>query len=277
MGANSEISWTDHTFNPWWGCTRVSPACDHCYAETFSKRMGFSIWGDTPRRMLSEHNWLQPEKWNRAAAAAGVPARVFCASMADVFECREDLDPLRERLWELIYRTPSLIWMLLTKRPHRVRHDVPAGWTHGLAGGWPPNVWIGTTVEDRTSMRKRLHHLIELPAPVRFVSCEPLLEDLHTFLEGSGIQWVICGGESGPHARPMHPLWVRKLRDQCVRAAIPFHFKQWGEWAPRGPALPPADGSPHFSAVANPETFERVGKAAAGRLLDGREWNEFPA
>src|SRR5579859_1859246 len=123
MAANSKISWTDHTFNPWWGCVKVSPACDHCYAESFSKRVGQNIWGvDSPRRFFGDKHWTEPLKWNRDALKDfGRPARVFCASMADVFEVRDDLIPHRIRLFDLIKDTPNLLWNLLTKRAQEVK------------------------------------------------------------------------------------------------------------------------------------------------------------
>ena len=181
MGERTAIGWTDHTFNPWWGCERVSPGCQHCYAETFAKRTGHDVWGKhTPRRGFGEKHWAEPLRWDRDAATAGRPALVFCASMADVFEDRGDLDESRARLFDLIERTPNLIWQLLTKRPERVaallptRWLPPAEWPDRVWTG-PPNVWIGTTVEDQKRADERIRHLVAIPAPVRFLSCEPLL------------------------------------------------------------------------------------------------------
>lgn len=254
MSQNSKIEWTDHTFNPWWGCAKVSPACKNCYAERLADRFGKGEWTpDGARAAASEATWATPQKWNRDAAKTGVRARVFCASMADVFEDRADLDPLRERLWALITATPHLDWLLLTKRP-----DVMACWaeTHP----WPVNAWAGATVEDQRRADERIPALLRVPARVRFLSCEPLLGGLD--LDPSGIHWVIAGGESGPGARPSHPDWFRSLRDQCTAADVPFHFKQWGEFAPSG------DG---FGT-----NVRRVGKHAAGRLLDGVEHNDYP-
>jgi protein gp37 len=278
MAKDSKIEWTNHTFNPWWGCVRVSPACRNCYAEAIAHRFGISVWGKrSERRMLSDAYWSEPYKWNKSAEVAGVRPRVFCASMADVFEDRTELDPLRLRLWELIDRTKSLDWLLLTKRPHLVRQMVPWG------ALWPENVWLGTTAETQLWAERRVPQLLNYPARVRFVSCEPLLGaiDLSPWMyEPSGrkgIDWVIAGGESGHHSRPSNPEWFRSLRDQCTEAGVAFHFKQWGNWHPasldsanrhRCRNLQRADGS--YVVLMN------VGKKAAGRKLDDSEWNGMP-
>jgi protein gp37 len=173
MGKNSQIEWTHHTFNPWWGCTKVSTACKHCYAEAWSKRVGQKIWGvKAKRRFFNENHWLDPLKWNSQAKDEGVRFRVFCASMADVFEDRRDLDAWRDKLWSLIARTPQLDWLLLTKRPEVVNRLVP--WKYD----WPHNVWLGTTVEDQETAEIRLRCIAELPAVIRFISAEPLLGPL---------------------------------------------------------------------------------------------------
>ncbi len=163
MAQNSSIEWTDHTFNPWWGCAKVSPACDNCYAELWAKRMGHQVWGAAAeRRFFSDAHWTEPLAWNEEAVATGQRKRVFCASMADVFERRAELHSQRDRLWELIQSTPSLDWLLLTKRPQNVRGMVPWG------KKWPANVWLGTTVENQTYAEKRLPFLLQHPAAVRF-------------------------------------------------------------------------------------------------------------
>ncbi len=255
MGKNSRIEWTHHTFNPWWGCQRVSPACKHCYAEAWAKRVGAAVWGArAERRFFGDAHWSQPARWNNEAAATGQRRRVFCASMADVFEDRRDLDGARARLWPVIEATPHLDWLLLTKRPEHVMQLVPWG------SAWPANVWLGTTAETQLWAERRLAHLAAVPARVRFVSCEPLLGplDLSGWL-GKSLGWVIAGGESGGKARKSDPVWFRALRDQCMAARVPFHFKQWGNWAPA------SDGE-----------MARMSKKAAGRVLDGRTWDGFP-
>ena len=250
MGEKTGIQWTDHTFNPWWGCEKVSPACKHCYAETFSKRLGLPLWGgaDTARRMASEKTWGEPAKWNRAAEKAGERRRVFCASMADVGEDRRDLDAPRLRLMALIEKTPWLDWLLLTKRPENMQRLFP--WLR-----WPANVWIGTTVEDQEQADKRIPHLLAIPAAVRFLSVEPMLgevdlervvyERMTTIDALNGLQgfplphapgprvdWVIIGGESGPKARPFDLDECRILVADCADAGVPVFTKQMGErWA----------------------------------------------
>jgi protein gp37 len=248
MGQQTGIEWTDHTFNPWWGCVRVSPACQHCYAETFAKRTGNAVWGvEAPRRMFGDKHWREPAKWNRAAAAAGVRRKVFCASMADVFEDRPDLMGPRERLFRLIEATPMLDWLLLTKRPENLTTLLPASWLIRPLR----HVWLGTTVENQEYAAKRLPHLIAVPASVRFVSYEPALGlvDFGRWLHGpSRIDWLIAGGESGPGFRAPDPEWIRSARQACVVAGVPFFFKQWGGLRPK----------------------------TGGAALDGREWKQFP-
>ncbi len=267
MARDSRIEWTDHTFNPWWGCSKVSPACAHCYAETWAKRTGHDLWGaHSARRFLSDSTWRQPEIWDSEADRSGRRFRVFCASMADVFELREDLDPWRKRLWNLIEHTPSLDWLLLTKRPHLVRDMVP--WEET----WPNNVWIGTTIENQHWANIRLPFLADIPSVVRFVSCEPLLGSLDLAAWIGKIDWVIAGGESGPHSRPTNPCWFRSLKHQCQSHATPFHFKQWGDWAP----ISTVDAVPRSTATRGTTTMGRFGKKKAGRFLDGDTWNSIP-
>ena len=253
MGENSKIEWTTHTFNPWAGCTRVSPACENCYAETDTKRYGYVDWGPrATRRVVSEATWRNPIKWNNDAHATGVRARVFCASWADVFEDRPEVVAARIRLWHLIDQTPHLDWLLLTKRPQNIGPMIPVEWR----GRWPANVWLGTTVEDQRRAEERIPHLAEHAAVVRFLSVEPLLGevDLRRYL-GTVVDWVLVGGESGAKSRPMQPAWARSVRDQCVRAGVALHFKQWGEFG---------------------DQLIRLGKKNAGRTLDGRTWDELP-
>jgi len=271
MGYLSNIEWTDHTFNPWWGCTKISPACDFCYAESFSRRLGMDIWNArNNRRFLSESNWKQPLKWNAKAAAKGIQVRVFCASMSDVFEYKKGLTSIRDRLWTLIDSTPALIWLLLTKRPHLVTSMVPWG------DNWPSNVWIGTTVENQKWANKRLPYMERLPTGNRFLSCEPLLDhvDLTNWLANGTVRWVIAGGESGASARPSDPHWFYSLRDQCQKYQTPFHFKQWGNWAPINlveERIPRATLSKNYSTPMG-----RFPKKISGRRLEGRYWNQLP-
>lgn len=270
MGQNTKIEWATHTFNPWWGCTKVSEACKHCYAESWAKRVGQPVWGPkSSRRTFGEKHWQQPLRWNKKAEATGDRPRVFCASMADVFEDRDELSPWREKLWPLIEATPHLDWLLLTKRPQNVARL--AGW----GANWPDNVWLGTTVELQTRAEELLPYLEAVPAKIRFISAEPLLGELRIerWLQ-STLNWVITGGESGPKARPASPLWFRSLHLQCMENQVAFHFKQWGDWAPGDGVNLPAQ---KVQAAADGTLMVRVGKKAAGRLLDGAEWSQIPA
>lgn len=278
MAKNSSIEWTHHTFNPWWGCVKVSPACAHCYAEAWAKRVGQNVWGgQAARRLFGNAHWSEPLSWNDEAARFNRRYRVFCASMADVFEPRADLDLEREKLWTLINATPSLDWLLLTKRPGSVARLAP--WD----SSWPANVWIGTTVENQLWATRRMPLLLSIPAARRFLSCEPLLGplDLSRWISRGRaglhpIDWVIAGGESGPGARPMLPSWARRLRDQCDSAKIPFHFKQWGHWAPASATT--AEGVSEFwdEIEGRKVAMQAKGKKANGRYLDGETWDQLP-
>lgn len=268
----SEISWTHHTFNPWWGCTKVSPACDNCYAEDFADRFGGATWGiNGERRFFGPEHWNGPVKWNSEAEQKKIRFRVFCASMADVYEDRPDLVAERQKLWELVGRTPALDWLLLTKRPQNAQRLSPWG------GVWPGNVWLGTSIENQKYAERRIPILGAIPARVRFLSCEPLLGALalSTTVRKGVIDWIIAGGESGPVSRPMNPDWVRGIRDFCASQEIPFHFKQWGQWGP------PSDTNvkSHRSVMSGGVSFTMasVGKLASGRELDGRTHDGFPA
>lgn len=249
MGEVTTISWTDHTFNPWWGCTKIEgpgdsgSACDHCYAERDSKRYGFQVWGkDAERRFLSDHHWRQPLRWERQAIEDGRPHLVFCASMCDVFEHRvpDDLGASRQRLWELIEQTPHLIWQLLTKRPEWIRMMVPRPWLE--PGGWPEHVWAGTTIEDEQRARIRLPRLLRVPAPVRFISGEPLLGDIALWpwlsTPEQRPEWIIVGGESGAGWRPLDLDVARRVRDDCAEAGVPFFFKQTSGYRSGTPGPP---------------------------------------
>jgi protein gp37 len=276
MAKNSQIEWTDHTFNPWWGCKKVSPACDNCYAEAWAKRMGHQLWGaHSSRRFFGETHWRDPVIWNEEARTAGRRERVFCASMADVFERRAELNSERAKLWKLIDQTPNLDWLLLTKRPHNVKTIAP--WRLD----WPTNVWVGTTVENQRLAEMRLPFLLEIPAAVRFLSCEPLLGalDLSKWFTKSvafSLDWVIAGGESGPSSRPMHPDWILNLLWQCQRFNVPFHFKQWGQWVPAD--LDEYDSRVRVVDFANERSIKmvRLSKKLAGRMLEGTTWDAVP-
>lgn len=277
MGRNSSIEWTHHTFNPWWGCKKVSPACKNCYAEAWAKRTGQKVWGaGADRRFFGEAHWREPLKWNDEAGSNGTRKRVFCASMADVFERRAILNPVRSQLWHLIEQTPNLDWLLLTKRPQNILYMTPWG------TDWPQNIWVGTSVENQTLAETRLPHLLAVPASVRFLSCEPLLGplDLRQWFDRPGynpIDWVIAGGESGGQSRPMHPDWVAGLLRQCQRSHVPFHFKQWGHWAPS--ELIQDGGRTTLLSLTNERPVQMVpaGKKLAGRILQGSTWDSLPA
>jgi protein gp37 len=274
MAENTKIEWCDHTFNPWTGCTKVSPGCDHCYAEGWAKRSGAVKWGaGEPRRRTTEGNWKLPHKWNRQAKADGRRYRVFCASLADVFDNAVDPQWRADLFW-LIEQTPHLDWLLLTKRignAHGMMRDAYAAIDPTADFPLPrPNVWIGATIVNQEEADRDIDKLDATPAAVRFLSMEPLLGPVDigfTRLWGgmgrNGIDWVIVGGESGYGARPMNRAWAQSLRDQCARAGVPFLFKQWGEWMPC--AQPPYDA------------MEKVGKFVSGRVLDGVTHDGYPA
>lgn len=295
MAENSGIEWTDHTFNSWIGCTKVSPACDNCYAETLATGRLGREWGPHAARRRTK-TWGDPVRWNRQAEGATVRPRVFCASLADVFDNHRSIRPeWRRDLWALIDATPNLDWLLLTKRPQNIAKMVPLRW---LAYDFPPHVWIGATVENQTEADRRIPHLLAAPARVRFLSCEPLLGPVN--LEslalpngerldavdgfhydvcdrvtawGSKLDWVITGGESGGTARPSNPQWFRKLRDQCANAGVPFLFKQWGEWV----SVSEVEGPGRHHTFEDGRTVRRIGKRRAGRTLDGVIHDGFPA
>lgn len=374
--AETTIEWADYTFNPWRGCTKVSPGCANCYADKQSKRnpKTLGVWGPNGTRVVgAEKYWEAPEKWNDKAAADGVRRKVFCASLADVFEdwdgpvvntkgrvlvngiygptvwdghpqncpyVQTTLDDVRRRLFALIDATPNLDWLLVTKRPENIRRmwpdhvsdgkmmafDQEAADAYGVPlGEMVParfiignaqrkNVWLLASVENQEQADKRIPELLKCRdlSPVLGLSCEPLLGpvDLSEFIDGreccpecggdigcnadgtwdciqvsgvdmgcgwhgedagteSSLDWVIAGGESGPNARPMHPEWVRSLRDQCSTASVPFFFKQWGEFRPVGNIT-------ESGKLTDFVGMERIGKKVAGRLLDGQEWSQFP-
>lgn len=323
MASDSKIEWTDHTFNGWWGCQKVHAGCANCYAEATDHRWGGDHWGPKQPRRFILGEWSKPARWQREAAEAGVMRRVFASSMCDVFEDYDGpmidvhgnrvdhtLDSCRASIFEMIEQTPNLIWLLLTKRPENVTRMVPGPWLDV----WPSNVMTGTSPCDQHTADKCIPALLKVPGK-RFLSMEPLLGavDLRLYcIDGiavdplcddcgdrhdgrcePGIHWVIVGGESGGGARPMHPDWVRSIRDQCAAAGVPFFFKQWGAWVPQVQAHPDAltpktaanalyvapDGSTrdaNHGARGDSATVQRVGKKAAGQLLDGVEHNGMP-
>lgn len=283
MADNSKIEWTEATWNPVTGCTKVSPGCDNCYAETFAERwrgipghhfeQGFDV-------VLRPERLNQPLRWRR-------PRRVFVNSMSDLFH-EKIPDRFIAEVFGVMAAAPRHAFQVLTKRHGRMRSLVASeGFreavylSNNLDQGehWPlPNVWLGVSVEDQKWADIRIPALLDTPAAVRWLSCEPLLGpvDLTEVAPGKvyanrgfvalvgepRIDWVVVGGESGRGARRMKCDWARSLRDQCTAAGVPFFFKQWGEWLP----------------VVTPsgEHYERVGKKCAGRALDGRIWDEYP-
>lgn len=313
MTVETKIEWADSTFNPWEGCQKVGPGCDHCYAETRNARFGGGQapnWGPgAPRRRTSVSNWNEPRRWQASSANFfahhGRRRRVFCASLADVFD--NAVDPAwRMDLFTLIAETPDLDWLLLTKRIGNVagmcQND---GLMFDVLGR---NVWLGATVVNQAEADRDIPKLLAVPAARRFLSMEPLLgpvsfeglyasDDIRDHTNAlEALDWVIVGGESGHGARPMHPDWARSLRDQCAAAGVPFLFKQWGEWRE------PAEGESFDTSMGNAQRVPafilgengtvhcfhndqtgrgstvvlRKGKKAAGRLLDGVEHNGFP-
>lgn len=255
MADQTRIEWCDSTFNPVVGCTKISAACDGCYAEAWAKRAGRSELWNGERARTSASNWRGPVKWNAASPEFvrehGRRQRVFCASLADVFD--NQWDPRwRADLWTLIRATPHLDWLLLTKRPQNIRKMLPPDWCDGY-----PNVWLGVTAEDQDAYDSRYRKVLQfIPAVVRFISYEPALGPLNVVHPGDvHPDQVIAGGESGGDARAADPRWFRDVRDQCAPVGIAFLFKQWGE---------------------HDATMARVGKKRAGRLLDGVQHDGYP-
>lgn len=382
MSANTTIEWCDHTFNPWEGCTKVSPGCDNCFAEARNRRFGKGVainWGPGAlRRRTGDENWKLAKRWNSASESGWfmecvhcgwrglsnlshdcghcdkentlirARPRVFCGSLCDVFD-NEVPAEWRQELFELIRATPHLDWLLLTKRIGNAKSMIEAALCNMDIGyamdftSWPfprpfPNVWLGATFVSQSEYDRDIHKLLAVPAARRFLSIEPMLSPIKLTSKGvipaddegpirfgymvgpddgksvlyptreealhkSGLHWVICGGESGQHARPMHPNWARFLRDQCISAEVPFFFKQWGSWieahSDKPTELVHLDSEAGLAKASECNGFisqagdfvrsmkdactddpyrgmQRVGKKAAGRLLDGRLHNQFP-
>lgn len=310
MADKTPIEWCDATWNVVTGCSRISPGCENCYAE----RLAGTRMKNTPSRIgLTRETKHGPvwtgeirvnDKWLHDPLHWRKPRRVFVAAHGDLFHEKVSFNVL-DILFSVMEQAPQHQFQVLTKRPERMTDY--ATMTCNMGGlVWPPmNVWWGVSVEDRARMG-RINVLRDMPGPVRFLSLEPLLEDLGT-LDLTGIDWVIVGGESGPGARPMHPDWVRSIRDQCVAAGVPFFFKQHGDWREaldigagwtnttrqkRDGTSGPFQGSLHgpgygemlfggasFPTVSNArgDLFVRVGKKRAGRALDGETWDQMPA
>ena len=281
------------TWNPVTGCTKISPGCQNCYAERMSKRLrgrcGYDA--ENPFKVTLRPNRLEePLRWRK-------PSMIFVCSMGDLFYEGVPFHYIYS-VFITMKHCPQHTFLVLTKRPKRMKefivdcyaYESPSGDEKGVH--ILPNVWLGVTAENRPMWDERVNILKQLAAAKRFVCYEPALGSLGE-VDLSGLDWVICGGETGPHARPMHPDWVRSLRDQCQSAGVPFYFKSWGEWVCRPWSSDNGrkrelclgmDGTSVYAQVGHMMGFRkpgealmvRVGKKAAGRLLDGREWNEIP-
>lgn len=267
MAETTGIEWTDRTFNPWTGCTKISPGCDNCYAEGWSKRSGHVKWGNHPRKRTTEAYWKAPLAWQREAEAFerkhGRRQRVFCASLADVFDNQVDPE-WRADLFELIRITPNLDWQLLTKRPQNIEKMLPDDWGKK---GWN-NVWLGFTAEDQIRFDQRKKHIKEIPAIVWFVSYEPAIGPLRIEADDPLPTWLIVGGESGHGARPLEPRWVEEILNDCRANGIAPFFKQWGNYDNN-----PLTGQPSVKKK-DFKVLDPFGKG--GGLIDGKLIREFP-
>lgn len=226
---NSHIGWTLHTFNPWEGCSKVSPGCEICYAEDqCAIRYKRVVWGPDGSRRRVTTTINAPLKWHEEAIRSGKRAKVFSGSLCDVFDDHPSIQQeWRDHLWMLIRATPCLQWLLLTKRPQNIKRFLPDDWGDGY-----PNVCLMVSTENQQWAEKRIPILLDTPAKWRGLSCEPLLGPIDLTRWIDRIDWVIAGGESGKGARPMDPAWARGLRDQCLTSGTAHFFKQWGAWAP---------------------------------------------
>lgn len=268
--AKSKIEWTDYSWNPVTGCSKISEGCKNCYAERMAKRLAgrFGYPKDNPFKVTLHPNKLnQPLKWKKSKM-------IFVCSMSDLFHF--DIPKIFiDKIFSVIKACPQHIFIILTKRTFSLKekiYGIAPDCTHReiyFDNSLPKNLWLGVSVENQKTANERIPILLQIPAAIRFVSCEPMLGSVdfsHLPESGAELDWVIVGGESGPHARPMYPDWVRIIRDQCQNAGIPFFFKQWGEWR----------FNPLMTSTPWNNRFEKVGKKKAGRRLDGREWNQYP-
>jgi protein gp37 len=288
MGEETGISWCDMTFNPWIGCTKVSPGCAHCYAERDNtyRKWNPAGWGKgVHRKRTSKANWDKVRKWDKLAAIDHTTPRVFCASLADVLD-EEAPEEWRHNLWQLIDECKNLEWLLLTKRPENIWRMLPDRWLFNP----PAHIRLGITAENQEMFIERAPLLLKYWEGKNFLSLEPLLGPIELY-NVSGwentaywwgkklrFDWVIVGGESGSDARPMDPNWVRSLGSQCQAAHAPFFFKQWGEWAPYDPDK--SHGEPIHGFISQygleDRLVQKIGRKAAGCLLDGDEYKQFP-
>jgi len=278
MAGFSKIEWTDSTFNPWVGCTKIKrpgrtpSACDFCYAEKWAKRSGQVAWGNNPRRRTTEAYWRSPLRWNVQSAdfyrKHGRRRRVFCASLADIFDNQVDAE-WRADLFGLVRQCDQIDWQILTKRPQNIRKMLPRDWGDGY-----PNVWLGTTAEDAESYRQRVGHLLALPAVVRFVSYEPALGPLGKIKVGDRTpDWIIIGGESGVRtdlARPTQPQWARDVIVECRQYGVAPFLKQWGAYSNNPLVLEDGLSIKEAMRADPPENGKGGGK------LDGKILREFP-
>jgi protein gp37 len=235
MGEQTEIAWCDSTFNPWIGCQKVSAGCDNCYAETLmDKRYHRVQWGPHgERKRTSSANWRQPIKWDQDAQIMGVRRRVFCSSLADVFD-NQVPQTWRDDLVGLITKTPFLDWLLLTKRPENIFDMLPVAWVNK---GLPRHVWLGTTCEDQKAYDRRWPILRNIPAAVRFISYEPAIGPLRLHIGSSQPDWIICGGESGPGYRDMPWEWAADISGDCALRGVAFFMKQMAGKKPIPPEM----------------------------------------
>lgn len=226
MGENTKIGWTHHTFNPVWGCIEVDEECTFCYAKTLSHRWGFDVWGsakNTERRTFGDKHWNEPLKWNKEAELEKAIKRVFCGSMCDIMEDHTVYETIRPKLFELIRNTVNLNWLLLTKRPENFNKYFPPAFSFSRK-----NVWCGTSVGYNGS-KQRIEDLKKVPANIRFLSCEPLLDNLILTKEDlKGIHWVIVGGESGAKHRACELKWIEDIVNVCHKNNVPVFVKQMG-------------------------------------------------